>query len=333
LDFGVRWDRVDRSVLAAFKEWRLSAQDNPGHVAPASFKTDLSALRRFYLWAAEQGVENPVRLRVIGTTFFGEEKTALEATPSGIRRADVKWLTPEAFRLWRNLGLRGFTAEGLPGPHWRGRTEDRDVAFVEGLFGTGLRLGEWSSQLTVELPAAAGEGLCRGWVASACAKGAVGRPFWLRRRVAQLARSTWRRGAGVRRWPGRNIRAGYEQVLDRWLVRRVRSDGVLDVVDERGTGRGVRLDVLTLALRMRLFREGPDGLEPLWLWLNDDGTPRPKQAWHKTFARANARVDKALATPGGGRPAVGAPAHAPALVRVALVLHRHVRGMAAHRGV
>ena len=47
---------------------------------------------------------------------------------------------------------------------------------------------------------------------------------------------------------------------------------------------------------MRLFREGAGGLEPLWLWLNDDGTPRLKQAWHKTFARANARVDKALAT-------------------------------------
>src|SRR5215211_4701541 len=42
LDFlhqvGVRWDRVDRSVLAAFKEWRLSAEDNPGLVASASFK-------------------------------------------------------------------------------------------------------------------------------------------------------------------------------------------------------------------------------------------------------------------------------------------------------
>jgi integrase len=46
---------------------------------------------------------------------------------------------------------------------------------------------------------------------------------------------------------------------------------------------------------MRLFRQAAGGLEPLWLWLNDDGMPRPKQAWYKTFARANARVERAMA--------------------------------------
>src|SRR5258706_9023805 len=185
----VRWDQASRVELAAFKEWRLSAEDNPEHVVPGSFKADLAAIRRLYLWAAdESGVDNPVRLRVIGQMVRGEERTGLEATPVGARRADVKWLTPEAFRLWRNLGLRGFTCEGMPDPGWRGLTEDRDVAFVEGLFGTGLRLGEWSSRLTVELPPSGNEGLLRGRVASACAKGSVGRPFWMRRRVAQLVR-------------------------------------------------------------------------------------------------------------------------------------------------
>ncbi len=303
LDFlhaiGESWEYVAPDVLGAFKEWRLSAQDNPEQVMPGSFRVDLAAIRRFYLWAADRGgVENPVRLRVIGRTLLGDEVTELEAGPSGVRRADVKWLTPEAFRLWRNLGLRGFTAEGVPASAWQGHAEDRDVAFVEGLYGTGLRIGEWSSMLSVELPPARDQGLFRGWVAAACAKGSVGRPFWMRRRVAQLV---WfylqegSRSAAV----ARAQRAGrYERVPDRWLLRRVRPDCVLDVVDGDGTERQVRSDSLPVELRMRLFREVPGGLEPVWLWLNQDGTPRPKQAWYKTFDRANQRVDRALGQAG-----------------------------------
>jgi hypothetical protein len=91
-----------------------------------------------------------------------------------------KWLTPEAFRLWRNLGLRGFTAEAMQAESWSGRTEDRDVAFAEGLFGIGLRVGEWSSQLVIELPHSHHEGPFRGQLSAVCAKNAVGRRFWLR---------------------------------------------------------------------------------------------------------------------------------------------------------
>jgi hypothetical protein len=298
LDFlaavGLRWDRATRGELAMFKEWRLSAEDNTAPVSPNAFYVDRAAIRRFYLWAAEQaGVENPVRLRVVGETFFGTVRMAVEGTPSGIRRADVKWLTPQAFRLWRNVGLRGFTAEGLPAADWQGRTEDRDVAFAEGLFDTGLRLAEWSSQLITELPASR-QGLIRGWVASACAKGSAGRPFWMRRRVAQQVLFYAREG-GRPAAVAHAQRAGlYEQVTGRWMLRGVRPDGVLRVADEAGQAREVRADALAPRLRMRLFREGDGGLEPLWLWLNHDGTPRPKRAWYKTFERANARVDRAL---------------------------------------
>jgi hypothetical protein len=92
-------------------------------VSPNTFYVDRAAIRRFYLWAAEQaGVTNPVMIRVIGESFSRPGRTVVEGTPSAIRRADVKWLTPEAFRLWRNLGLRGFTTVGLPAEGWQGRT-------------------------------------------------------------------------------------------------------------------------------------------------------------------------------------------------------------------
>ena len=57
LDFlhaiGESGEYVAPDVLGAFKEWRLSAQDNPEHVTPGSFRVDLAAIRRFYLWAAD----------------------------------------------------------------------------------------------------------------------------------------------------------------------------------------------------------------------------------------------------------------------------------------
>lgn len=63
----------------------------------------------------------------------------------------------------------------------------------------------------------------------------------------------------------------------------------------------MHLDGLGPETRMRLFQQGPKGLEPMWLWLNHDGTPRPKQAWNKTFDRANQRVVRAQAKGGAGR--------------------------------
>jgi integrase len=73
-----------------------------------------------------------------------------------------------------------------------------------------------------------------------------------------------------------------------------RPDGVAKVADEAGLVRDVRLDTLPVTVRMRLFRDAGTGLEPVWLWLNHDGTPRGKKAWYKTFDRANARVSRAL---------------------------------------
>lgn len=300
LDFlhavGSTWDRAGRDELSMFKQWRLSAEDNPDVISPGSFHIDRAAIRRFYEWASRvSSVPNPVRMRVTSRAVDGGvAREVLEGTPSAIRRTDVKWLTPEAFRLWRNIGLRGFTAEGLPAESWSGRTEDRDVAFAEGLFGTGLRMGEWSSQLTIELPASHQEGLFRGQLSAACAKGSVGRRFWMRRRVAQDVRlyvDDGGRPTAIRR---AQAAGRYDHVEGRWLLLNNRPDGVVRVLDDHGLTRDIHLDAMTPELRMRLYREGEHGLEPVWLWLNHDGTARPKKAWYKTFDRANTRVERRL---------------------------------------
>lgn len=57
------------------------------------------------------------------------------------------------------------------------------------------------------------------------------------------------------------------------------------------TGRTpVPLDVLDPDERRWLFRRTEDGLEPLALWLGNDGLPKQAHGWEKTFQRANERI-------------------------------------------
>ena len=49
-------------------------------------------------------------------------------------------------------------------------------------------------------------------------------------------------------------------------------------------------DVIGLDERRRLFRRGPEGLEPVTLWLGVEGLPKKKRPTADTFQDANARV-------------------------------------------
>jgi hypothetical protein len=49
------------------------------------------------------------------------------------------------------------------------------------------------------------------------------------------------------------------------------------------------LGELTVRERMLLFTEGPQGLEPLWLWLNEQGMPFGPHSWEGVFRAANER--------------------------------------------
>lgn len=55
----------------------------------------------------------------------------------------------------------------------------------------------------------------------------------------------------------------------------------------------MRVNELDPLERASLLVRTDGELEPAMLWLNEDGTPRPKTAWYKAFAGANARVRKA----------------------------------------
>ncbi|GAA3949861.1 hypothetical protein Aau02nite_36770 [Amorphoplanes auranticolor] len=83
----------------------------------------------------------------------------------------MQWLPPEAYRRWRDVGVRGFISEGLPGAGFRGRWARRNSAFCDLMVRTGLRLSEQAALTVFDVPLGRGAGgYQRFWLAEAVAK-------------------------------------------------------------------------------------------------------------------------------------------------------------------
>src|SRR5713226_6740595 len=54
---------------------------------------------------------------------------AAQARDTG--RDEVQWLTPAEYRQWRDAGLRGYGADGLPDAGFRGRWASRNALFAD----------------------------------------------------------------------------------------------------------------------------------------------------------------------------------------------------------
>jgi integrase len=293
---GVSWDFATPEDVEAFKIWRMADDRNTTRIKAGSFATgSLAALRTFYSWAAHTfGVADPIVTRGVPVRgrYGLETVQELAVGPSGIRSQDIKWLDPAGYRRWRDVGLCGFGLDGLEDPRWRGRNEQRDQAFADGLYDTGLRLQEWASILDIELPADdPARGYATRWLAAACAKGKIGRKYWLPRVVLTqvMAYGEGERALAVHR---AQRQGRYKHLADARVVERVHANGRLKVRKPNGDPETVPLDELTPEARLRLFRRTDGELEPLAVWLNEDGLPRPKEAWEKTFTRANMRLER-----------------------------------------
>ncbi|KOG77697.1 MULTISPECIES: site-specific integrase [Streptomyces] len=299
---GRSWDDVTVRDVEAFKDWRLTDLRNEERIRSTSFDTDRAGLNSFYSWASKRyGIFNPVPTVhadsadendvASGHGYARRRRDPLR--PAGSTRRQVKWLLRSALEQWRNIGLRGYGFDGVRKPGWRGFNEDRDCAFVDGLYGTGLRVREWASVLDVELPSSGGERMGEAWLAEKCVKGAdEGRTYWIPRRVLQSVEGyadplEGSRAEAIRRAQ----RAGrYARLRGIRIVTghnpRTRE---LQVEGTEGPA-AMALDVLAPDERRLLFRRTPQGLEPLWLWLSVSGLPKKVYSWEDTFDAANKRI-------------------------------------------
>ncbi len=318
---GRGWEEATVGDVEAFKEWRLTSLDNAGRVQPTSFDTDRSALNSFYSWAGQRyGVANPVATAGVGTRHRARpHEIALRRPsvgrdplrPAGSTRRQVKWMLRSAFEQWRNIGLCGYGFDGLRRPGWRGINEDRDAAFVDGLYGTGLRLAEWAAVLDVEIPTPGAARFAPAHLSVACLKGGkTGRTYRIPRSVLQAVAAYTDPAEGSRAEVVRRAqRAGrYQQLPGMRVVTGYRAHSRRLLIEGPGGPVPVSLDVLGPDERRRLFRRTPDGLAPLWVWLAPNGLPKKPYGWEDTFDHANHRVARVWAeTVGDGKDADECP--------------------------
>ena len=276
---GQRWDAASEEDGESFKEWRLSDARNPGLVDGSTFAANLAALRVFYRWAAARyGVADPVAA-----------VDDFDLRPHGVRDRRVKWLDPGGYRRWRDVGLRGLGLDERADARWRGRNDQRDAAFADGLYGSGLRLSEWASVLVAELPdddPTRGYSTCQ--LADACAKGGYGHKFWLPR-SALLAVLDYLEGARAHSVRKAQQAGRYERIAHVRVLVDMRGDRVA-IREPDGRMTHPTLNAIDRRARRRLFRRTESGLEPLALWVNEDGLPRTAHAWQHTFTQANERI-------------------------------------------
>lgn len=290
---GKEWGMAREEDLFDFRFWRTTDLRNPGRVSGSTWQGDLAAVLAFHDWATERLCAARLLPLAERGSWDGRARSRdPRAGSTRIRSTDVKWLTPGAFRLWRDVGIHGLTPGGSERTRWRPRMQGRDACFVEGLYSSGLRIQELSSLVLPELPEAGdGRGFVTARLAGRCAKGGRGRKFWMGRSALE---GIWdyvetERAASVRIAQAEGL---YEELRERLVVKGTSSPGVMRVVREEGSSARLRLEDFSPSDRTKLFRETATGLEPLSLWLNERGLPRKKMAWYKTFALANARVEK-----------------------------------------
>ncbi|ONI49843.1 site-specific tyrosine recombinase XerC [Streptomyces sp. IB2014 011-1] len=296
---GKNWNEATADDLWDFEDWRTRSPRNPRKVGGARWNRGLAALSRLYGWAVDRGyvVVNPVETRsVIGRN--GEAVLVPAARAKHARASNVRWLTPRAFRLWVDVGLRGHTADGRPDSGWVGRLEDRNAAYAGLLLSSGMRLTEAASLLLFEVPRTGLEGgrYYGGRLARAVTKTKKARTFYASAvalgDVDGYVEST--RADAVHR---AQARGRYERLAEWRLVTHQsgRLRRVLHWRDQDGVAGQTPLGEATVAERMTYFTEGPQGPEPLWLWLNESGLPFRPASWENVFRTASQRCEKVLA--------------------------------------
>lgn len=304
---GLVWTQAVADDVDDYEDWRRFAPENPSPVGGSKWDRELTALAGLYTWAEAQELipRSPVGMKEI----IGRSGTVIRV-PAGkakdAKQSNVKWLTPRAWRRWVNVGLRGHTADGLPDPAWSGRLEDRNAAFADLLYSSGMRLSEGGSLLTFEVPSIRlpGGRYFVGRIAAAVTRSKKSRTFYVAVHVLGEVEA-------------------YQQGLRAEAVRKAQAVGRYDAVSEmrlvtdvtRGTKRVVHwcdragvvgrkaLSDLTVAERMTLYTEGRHGPEPLWLWLNEQGLPFRVSSWEGVFRSANERC-QAVLDPLPGTPGV-----------------------------
>ncbi|MEH0396227.1 tyrosine-type recombinase/integrase [Streptomyces sp. B21-088] len=290
---GKNWDEARAENLLDFEDWRRWSPRNPQRIGGSKWNRELAAMRRLYKWAVGKrymAASPVVEREVMGRQ--GQMVSVPVARAKDARATNVKWLTPRAYRMWRDVGLRGYTADGRRDASFRGRHDDRNAAYSDVLFSSGMRRSEGGSLLTIEVPDLADNSryFYDGKLGRETTKSKRERTVFYSAEALR-AMNTYMctsRRAAVRR---AQAKGRYEAMQGLWIV--TRRSGFeqreLHLVSEKGQVFERNITSLDVEERQRLYVEGKGGLEPLWLWLSEDGRPFLPHSWEAVFRAASER--------------------------------------------
>jgi site-specific recombinase XerD len=297
---GRGWRQATEADHDAYWYWRRQDHGGP-RVAGATWNRELSMLNGFYGWAARHGLvpTNPVAQRQrrpapAGRQHGGLAGTAPAAQARDARRDLVEWLTPAQYRSWRDTGLRGYDAQGLPDRRFRGRWAARNGLFADLMVRTGMRLTEQGSLAALEVPrSGGGQAYHRFWLPAAIAKGGSARwvyvPDSIARRIGEYIAADRADVIEQARARGTYDRIASPLIIEDPGARRP----CVTIHGRAGSAARVPVEQLDPRERARLLVRTADGLEPAALWLGEHGMPITASGWKQVFTAANERCERA----------------------------------------
>jgi site-specific recombinase XerD len=284
---------------------RARRHDNAAHrISAASWNRAIATLDKLYRWALEEGLlaQSPFTYRDVWRRMpSGRGRTITvtrnQAYERAAKRSDLKFITIEDYRRFRDVGLMGLEVDGSVRVGARDRNGCRNALFADLLITTGLRLEEASSLLAVEIEEAirAGYGGDRQVafrLPAALTKGDKGRTIRIPASVLSRLRSYLEveRAVAVEKF---KTRGGIKR-MPAALTCAI-SAGRIEVATPSGELKPLRLDTVTPDDRRRLVIHSSDGtpIEPAALWLSEVGLPVAPNSWEVIFNRASRRCQAA----------------------------------------
>ena len=281
------WDAARDDVTAYHRARRRG--DAAQRISAASWNRAVASLDRLYRWGKSQGLiaEAPFSRRAIWRPAHGGRRGMIAARNDAYertaKRSDVRFVTMDDYRIFRDVGLRGLALDGTERPGARDRNGLRNALFADLLVTTGLRLEEASGLLADELAAIDHDHdqAQQLWLRlpPPLTKGDRGRSVLVPRRLLRqiTAYVAVERAAGVTKFAARDGAARFERPIH---------------VTRAGLDR--MRDVCTPEERCRLILCDEDGTprEPVALWLTEVGQPVRPNSWEVIFTRACKRCEE-----------------------------------------
>src|SRR3546814_5543563 len=151
------WAATRDDVDAYHRERRRDEADH--RITAASWNRAVASLDRLYRWGEQQGLiaDAPFSRRAVWQPAQGGGRGMIAARNDAYervaRRSDVRFVTMDDYRIFREVGLRGLTPDGSERSGARDRNGLRNALFADLLVPPALRLEEASGLLADELAA------------------------------------------------------------------------------------------------------------------------------------------------------------------------------------